>query len=207
MSDQFGLFAPPPAPSARRVAGPRLQSNARRHDVFLAIRPDAADAARLAAHAAAESARLGVGGQAVEAGRLHVSLFGLAEYASEFPAADVARWMAALDTVRIAPFEVAFDLASTFGGQGNPLVMRSREAAGVAGVRRLHEAVGIALADTGLRLGWSNDEPHMTVSYRGARIVDSAIAPVRWTAREFVLIDSHVGAHLHETLERWPLQG
>jgi 2'-5' RNA ligase len=184
-----------------------MESSARRHDLFLAIRPDAADAARLAAHAADEDRRLGVGGQPVEADRLHVSLFGLVEYADRYPDEAVERWMNALDGVRLGAFDVVFDTFATFGGQGNPLVLRSTAAAGAAGVRELHRLVGIALADAGERLKWTSDEPHMTVSYRGVRIGDTPVAPVRWTAREFALIDSHVGAHIHEVLATWPLQG
>ena len=206
MSDQFGLFAPPVPPS-REVPRPRLRSRANRHALFLAIRPSVADAARLAAHAAAEDARLGIGGGPVEAGRLHVSLFGLVDYTDRYPAEAVEQWMNALDTVRVAPFDVVFDTVATFGGQGNPLVLRSREAAPVAGVRQLHAAIGRALADSGEKLKWSSDEPHMTTSYSGRRIVDTAIEPVAWTAREFALIDSHVGAHLHEVLATWPLRG
>ena len=205
MSDQFGLFAAPPEPS-RRVPRPQLKSNARKHALFLAIRPDAADAARLVAHAAAEDARLGLHGGPMEAGRLHVSLFGLVDYADRYPETAVERWLSALDTVRVATFEVGFDTVATFGGQGNPLVLRARDPAQVAGVRRLHEAVGVALADAGEQLKWASDEPHMTVSYRGLRIPDTAMAAIRWTAREFVLVDSHVGAHIHEVLERWPLR-
>lgn len=206
MSDQFGLFAPSPAPS-RQVPRPRLKSAALRHALFVAIRPDAADAARLVAHSAAQDARLGVGGAAVEAERLHVSLFGLAEYTGTFPERAVESWLNALDGVRLPSFEVGFDTVATFGGQGNPLVLRSRDAALVAGVRELHGAIGRALADAGERLKWSSDEPHMTVSYRGLRIGDASMAPVRWTAREFALIDSHVGAHVHEVLASWPLRG
>jgi 2'-5' RNA ligase len=205
MSDQFGLFAEPAGPS-REVPRPRLKSRARGHALFLAIRPAAADAARIAARAAMDDARLGIGGAALEAGRLHVSLFGLVDYADRYPQEAVAQWMNALDTVRIAPFEVGFDTVATFGGQGNPLVLRSREAAPVAGVRQLHAAVGRALADSGEHLKWSSDEPHMTVSYNGRRITDTAVEPIAWSAREFALIDSHVGAHIHEVLATWPLR-
>jgi len=30
--------------------------------------------------------------------------------------------------------------------------------------------------------------------------------PIQWAAREFVLIESHVGAHIHEVLACWSLQ-
>jgi 2'-5' RNA ligase len=205
MSEQFGLFAPAAAPS-RDVPRPRRTSSARSHALFLAILPGAEDAAEILARAAAEDARLGIGGEPMDAGRLHVSLFGLVDYTDRYPVEAVERWVNALDTVRVAPFDVGFDTVATFGGQSHPLVLRSRDATPVAGVRLLREAIGRALADSGERLKWTSDEPHMTVSYRGRRIGDTPVAPVAWAAREFALIDSHVGAHIHETLERWTLR-
>ena len=205
MSEQFGLFAPASSPS-RDVPRPRRTSSARGHALFLAILPGAEDAANIVARASAEDVRLGIGGEPVEAGRLHVSLFGLLDYTDRYPVEAVERWVNALDTVRVASFDVGFDTVATFGGQGHPLVLRSLDPAAVAGVRRLREAIGQALADAGERLKWSSDEPHMTVSYKGRRIADTAATPVVWAAREFALIDSHVGAHIHESLERWTLR-
>ncbi len=205
MSGQFGLFAPTASPS-RDVPRPQRTSSARKHALFLAILPGAEDAAEILARAAAEDARLGIGGEPMEAGRLHVSLFGLADYTDRYPVEAVEGWVNALDTVRVAPFDVVFDTVATFGGQGHPLVLRSRDTAPVAGVRRLREAIGQALADSGERLKWTSDEPHMTVSYRGRRVGDTAVTSVAWATREFALIDSHVGSHIHETLERWTLR-
>ena len=165
-----------------------------------------ADAARIAALAAAPDVRLGIGGKPTEAERLHVSLFGLVDDTDRYPAEAVEQWMNALDIVRVAPFEVVFDTVATFGGQTRPRVLRSLEAAPVAGVRQLHAAVGEALATSGEKLKWSSDEPHMTASYNGRRIVDTSIAPIAWTAGEFALIGSHVGAHLDDVLAGRPLR-
>jgi 2'-5' RNA ligase len=46
----------------------------------------------------------------------------------------------------------------------------------------------------------------MTVSYGGANLGERPVEPLRWSAREFMLIDSHSGAHVHEVLARWPLR-
>jgi 2'-5' RNA ligase len=203
---QLDMFAPPPSPS-RPAPGPRLQSAARLHDIFFALRPDAAAARQLADRAAREADRLGVGGEPLEPGRLHVSLYLMASYerGDPFPHADVERWLLAASTVRMAPFQVAFDSLVTFGGKTNPLVLRSRVADGVAGVREFRREVGIALANAGEKLREKAFEPHMTVSYRGMRIADEPVDALSWAPYELVLIDSHLGERLHEVLGSWPL--
>lgn len=205
MDDQFGLFALPPAPP-RALARPRVVSDARRHDLFLATRATAADAARIRAQAAGEDRRLDVGGKLMDAGRLHVSLFELGSYTTVFPQQDVERWMQAADLVRVAPFEVCFDRLATFGGLSHPLVLRSSRQDGVAGLLRLRDALGKALADMGKVVKDKPVEPHMTVSWEGVKIDEAPTPELRWTPVEFVLIDSHVGKHIHEVLASWPLR-
>jgi hypothetical protein len=48
---------------------------------------------------------------------------------------------------------------------------------------------------------------HMTLSYRGKRVPETPIEPVRRAADALVLIDSHGSAHRHEVPGRWPLRG
>ena len=124
-------------------------------------------------------------------------------YVDEPAEVEVFRWCRAAAAVRRAPFEVVFDRIASFGGEGHPLVFTS--SADVA-LSALHEALGMALADTGERIKRQRITPHMTLSYRGKRIAETAIDPVCWIAHELVLIDSHVGAHVHEVIGRWPLQ-
>lgn len=205
MSEQFGLFAPPPA-APRAFAQPRMKSRATWHELFFAVRPRPADATRILAQAFGEDRRLEVGGRMMDADRLHVSLFDLGGYEKHFPQQDAERWMQAADLVRIAPFEVAFDRLATFGGQANPLVLKSGDGRGVEGLQRLRTALGEKLADAGKVLKDRPVEPHMTVSYQGLRIEETSTPPVHWTAAEFVLIASHVGQHIHEVLATWPLQ-
>ena len=204
---QFDMFAPPPAPPGP-PARQRLRSEALRHDVFFALRPDAADARRLAAHAAQEDARLGVGGKPMEPERLHVSLYLMVRYerGDPFPQADVERWIQAGSAVPRTAFDVQFDGVATFGGKTNPLVLKSRDGQGVAGVRAFQRELGIALANAGETLRERPFEPHMSMSYQGMRIAEQATPSVSWTPGELVLIDSHVGKHIHEVLAAWPLR-
>ena len=206
MSDQFSLFPPPPGRGPTRPPQTRRVSKARLHKVFFALRPSAQEAARIAARAADDDRRLSIGGSPLEPERLHVTLRLMVEYADVFPMADVECWMTAAASVRMAPFEVVFDRVATFGGSGQPLVLKASAESAVAAVRALDHAFGTALAGLGKRAVPRSFEPHMTVSYHGARMVETPIETIRWTARDFVLIDSHQGEHLHELLGRWPLE-
>jgi 2'-5' RNA ligase len=209
--DQLSFFdnppsGPPVAPSPvsfspRPGGGPGLP-----HSLFFAGIPDETTAASLHAQAALIDRRLGVGGHTLEAGRLHVSMYAVGAYIDVRPDADIARWCRAAASVRCAPFEVVFDRVASFGGEGNPLVFKGSDETGVAGLVALHLALGIALANVGERIKLQRITPHMTQSYRGKRIAETAIEPVRWRPHELVLIDSHVGVHRHEVIGRWLLQ-
>jgi 2'-5' RNA ligase len=197
------LPRPSPLPSATPCAGAHAEPG-RLHSMFFAILPDPADAERLHAHAASIDRRLNVGGRALEAVRLHVSLHAVGVHAGHRPDAEIARWRRAAAGVHCGPFEVVFDRVATFGGEGRPLVYTCSDDAGLLA---LHQALGIALADAGERITLRRITPHMTQSYRGRRTAETVIEPVRWRAHELALIESHVGAHRHEVLGRWPLRG
>ena len=212
MFDQLSFFdtapsgAPPaPLPSSSLPAMP-AEAPGVAHAVFFAVIADTAEAADMHARGAVINGRLGIGGRALEAARLHVSLHAVGAYVGTRPDADIARWCRAGANTSCAAFEVIFDCVATFGGEGNPLVFKSSNNAGVAGLSALHLALGMALADTGERIKQRRITPHMTLSYGGKRIAETAIEPVCWRPHELVLIDSHVGVHRHEIIGRWPLQ-
>ena len=213
MFDQLSMFdtespEPPELPEPAGVVPPRSDdAPGSLHSLFFAVLPAAEDASRLHAEAALLDRRLVVGGRALEADRLHVSLHALSAWVGMRPDADIARWCRAGAKVRCAPFEVVFDRVATLGGEGRPLVFKSADDLGAEGLLALHQALGMALADTGERIKRQRITPHMTMSYRGKRTADTAIEPVRWCAHELVLIDSRVGAHRHDVIGRWPLQG
>ena len=206
MNEQLPMFPPSPGRGPTRPPQTRMVSRARLHKVFFALQPSAPEAARIAARAANDDRRLSIGGKPLEPGRLHVTLRLMVEYSDVFPTSDIECWMTAAASVRMAPFEVSFDRVATFGGSGQPLVLKASAESAVAAVRELDHAFGTALAGFGKRAVPRSFEPHMTVSYYGARMVETPIEPIRWTAHDFVLIDSHQGEHLHEVLGRWPLE-
>ena len=177
-----------------------------RNSIFLALVCGSPGSADLHAQGEAIHHRLNIGGRALEAERLHVSLYAVGAYVDVRPDADIARWCRAAAAVRCAPFDVVFDRVATFGGDGNPLVLKGSDDACVSGVLALHQSLGMALADTGETIKRQRITPHMTLSYRGKRIPETPVEPVRWRADALVLVDSHVGAHRHELLGRWPLR-
>ena len=206
MLRQCSLFDEPPAGLGMApLARPPRQAGApgRMHSLFLAALPEAADAARLHAHARRVEEQLGFAGRALDADRLHVTLHLLGACADEPPQAEVDRWSRAAVAVRHAPFDVVFDRVATFGGRDHPCVFTSTED---AGLHALHQALGIALANTGERVVRQRIAPHMTLSWRGRRIAETAIEPVRWRVGQLALIDSHLGEHVHEVLGRWELK-
>jgi 2'-5' RNA ligase len=78
---------------------------------------------------------------------------------------------------------------------------------GTDGTRQLtafREELGEALRGQGLRVrrGFT---PHMTMTYDRHVVAEHVIEPIRWRAREFVLIRSHVGKGIYDVLGRWPL--
>ncbi len=210
MFDQLSMFDTlppgPPVPPSPMSSSPSPDGRPDvPHTVFFALVPDAPGAGRLHESAGSTDRRLGVGGQLLEPGRLHVSLHAVGAYIGMRPDADIARWCRAGAAVRSVAFDVVFDQVATFGGDGNPLVFKSSNESDRAGFLALHLMLGMMLADVGEQIKPRSFTPHMTLSYRGKRIAETAIDPVRWRPHELVLIDSHVGAHRHDVLARWPL--
>jgi 2'-5' RNA ligase len=207
MLRQCSLFDEPPGGIGMPSLAPPLRVAdvpGRVHSLFFALLPEPDDAVRVHAHARQVEESLGFAGRAVDAERLHVTLHSLGAWDGAPAQDEVDRWCRAAAAVRRAPFEVVFDQVATFGGRDNAWVFTSSEE---AELHSLHEALGIALANTGERVVRQRIAPHMTVSWRGRRIAAAAIAPVRWRAHELALVDSHHGEHAHDVLGRWALGG
>ena len=178
----------------------------RRHSIFYGLLPQRSDAANLHARGRQVEDDVGFAANAVDADRLHVTLHALGTHVGALPQDEVDRWCraGAAAACRRPPFEVVFDHVATFGGRENPWVFTGSDE---ADLRALHEALGIALANTGERVVRQRIAPHMTISWRGRRIATRAIEAVRWRVHELVLVDSLHGEHEHEILGRWALSG
>lgn len=204
MLDQMNLFGSndePPSvsgPAAKTPRGPR-----KRRKLFFAILPDAQTAREIAGLGAALDQQYGIGGRPLRPDRLHITLHVIGEY-DETPEADVLAARQAGDAVQEDAFDVVFDRAMTFVA-ARAYVLGGGE--GVEAVKAFWLKLGIQLANANVRtFKHSTFTPHMTLSYQGRPVAEHPIAPIRWTAREFVLINSHVGETYHEIMGRWPLR-
>lgn len=185
---QLSLFALPPLQ-------PRMCS------VFFALRPDARSNGQMD-HLLQQLRRERIVlGQPVEQDRRHVTLRDIGGFFDQMPRAHFAHARAAAATVRVAPFQIAFDQLHSAKGH-----MLLRPSGGVPGLDALHRKLNEALIGAGMRrwLTW-NFRPHMTLCYEAGALPERYIEPVTWTVREFVLIESLHGRHRHVERGRWAL--
>lgn len=202
MVDQMNLFGfdtPTPGispPVVKPKRGPR-----KRRKLFFAILPDAHAAQEIASLGATLDEHYSIGGQPLRPDRLHITLHVVGEY-DETPQDAILAARQAGDAVLADAFDVVFDRAMTFVG-AKAYVLGGGE--GVAQVKAFWLTLGIQLANF-QAVKKSSFTPHMTLSYQGRTVGEHPIEPIRWTAREFVLINSHVGETYHELVGRWPLR-
>lgn len=187
-SPQLSLFALPPL-------RPRICN------VFFALRPDAQahqQADRLLQQLRKERVVLG---QPVEEDRRHVTLRDIGGFFDQMPRSHFSIAKTAAATVRVEPFQLAFDLLHCTKGQ-----MLLRPSGGAHLLDVLHRRLNEALIGAGMRrwLTW-NFRPHMTLCHDAGALQERYVDPVTWTVREFVLIESLYGLHRHVERGRWPL--
>jgi 2'-5' RNA ligase len=169
--------------------------------LFFAIFPDADAAKAIAIQAAHLGREHGLVGKPLFAHRLHVTLHDLGGYA-QLPPDMVKTARAAGDAVAAPAFDVVFDRAMSFPSSGTYVLCGGAGAAQLAAFR---QSLGLAIGHAGLPVKRSFT-PHMTVLYDRHPVAEHAIEPITWTAKEFVLVNSHVGKGVHEVLGRWPLR-
>ena len=200
MSDQLGLFGidpvPPTTPAAKKARPPRKM-----HKLFFALKPDAEDAQAFARYIRELDRQHFVGGQLLRVDRLHITLQVVGEF-DETPEPIVQVMRQVGDAVVANVFDISFDRAMYFQG-ARAYVLAGGE--GVQTVRDFHQNL---CAEIGKVLPFKAPSltPHMTMSYGGRVVAEHAIEPIRWTARELLLIDSHVGKTYHEVVGSWSLR-
>jgi 2'-5' RNA ligase len=201
--DLFGDV--PTAPTARsRPSRPAAAGPG--HTWFFALRPDAADAARIDAFAERLLASYGLTpGKRIGPDRLHITL----ELVGHDVDANVVEAACrAADSLRLPPFEVRMDAARTFPAPSGPFVLLCSEGSdGLQGAHDLRMALAFSMADHGFKPGRSY-QPHMTLCYDPRHRVElTGIAPLSVRFAEFALVKSHIGFSRHEVLRTWALQG
>jgi 2'-5' RNA ligase len=186
---------------------PHSAQQARRGDrLFFALYPDEETARnRIAPLANRLRSELHLQGRVLAVERLHMTLHFLGDFAG-LPEELLNAAQAAAASVRLACFELCFDVAASFDhhrGHRNPFVLQG--AAGSEGATALRHALGQALAAAGIPSD-PRFTPHVTLLYDDRVVPPQTLSPpVRWTAREVVLVHSLVGRGTHVPIARWPL--
>ena len=105
------------------------------------------------------------------------------------------------------PFEIIFDRVRTYpNGQDKlPLVAFADNRVPKAGLFRY--ALIADLRRRGFVFRKKLPNLHMTLLYDQCVVAEEPIDPIRWTARDFVLVHSVYGEGRHVLLGQWPLRG
>jgi RNA 2',3'-cyclic 3'-phosphodiesterase len=199
MARQPSLFAQANAQSSE-------QAPAQTSSLFFALFPDTDAAAQLFRFAQELRTQLGLTGKVIGAERLHVTLHWLGDYVGELPERILAQAHQAAATITSSPIDLTLDKArSFFGRSARPFVLGMREEN--AALSALHNQLGAALVAAGVgKLSKEAYTPHVTLLYDKKPIASQPITPVRWTARELVLVRSLVGKSQYERLHAWPFR-
>jgi 2'-5' RNA ligase len=203
MAEQFsfpGFGDLPQAPVANK-AKPVAKGERLPYALKFSIFPTPAEAQEIAKLTGPMLQALGLTGKPLMPHRLHVTVHNLGEYA-EVPEDLIATAMRAGDALAFDAFEVAFDCAMSFPSAGT-YVLSGHE--GTRQLTALHEELGESMRSQGLRAGRSFT-PSMALLYDKHFIAEHPITPVRWMAREFMLITGHVGKGTFDPLARWSLK-
>jgi 2'-5' RNA ligase len=194
--------SPSPANDASRHRDIALQS---RDNVFFALYPDPGTAGSIARLAWYLRDKHGLRGWPIGAGRLHVSLHGLGDYA-RLPDDAVAAIGAAVKAIAMPPFLVGFNRAMSFrGASKRPLVLLGDE--GIAGLAMFQHELVATLRKIGFaRRREPPYNPHVTLLYDEGHVPEQAVEETSWAVREFALVRSLHGRG-HMPLARWRLRG
>jgi RNA 2',3'-cyclic 3'-phosphodiesterase len=148
----------------------------------------------------------GLKGQLIATRLLHVSLHGIGAYHG-LPRAVVEAAKQAAARVSARPFDIVFDRAMSFDRkrEGQPFVLR---AGNTVALTSFYQLLGEAMKSVGFRRVASRFTPHMTLLYGDRIVKERAIEAVRWTAHDFVLVQSLRGRGHSEYIHLacWPLR-
>ena len=112
------------------------------------------------------------------------------------------------ESIDFPPIELSFDSVLSFSGPlaVHPLVLRAGRDAGIT--RDFHSTLGAAMRNAGIGAGPAPlYVPHIALLHDDTIVAEKSIEPVRWTAREFVLMHRAPGQSRSMILGRWPLLG
>ena len=201
MAELFSLFGDsvpnPPASTPKSKGAKGLREP---YSLFFSLFPAPEDAVEIAGINGTLLRTQGLTGKALLPHRLHVTCHDLGNFTA-LPQDLVDAAIRAGDSLAFDAFDVMFDRALSYPSAGTYVL------SGTDGTRQLtafREELGEAMRGQGLRVSRSFT-PHMTLAYDKHVVAEHVIEPIRWRAREFVLIKSHVGQGIYDVLGRWPL--
>lgn len=135
--------------------------------------------------------------------RLHLSLHHVGDYTRLRDKVVYAAEQAAKSVVMPA-FEVTLHAIQSFpvaAKRRRPLVLLAHGEA----LPDFHDSMAVAMRRQGFKAG-SGFTPHVTIAYGTKPVLPRKIEPIRFTAKDFVLIHSERGLSRYNTLGRWPLR-
>ena len=155
----------------------------------------------------------GLAGKSLSNDRLHVTLHHVGDYAGGLPNGLIEAAQNVASTIAMPAFDVTFDRAMSFAGspKNKPFVLRGNERfdGGLADLMAFQKAFYLAMCRAGLQGPRANAKfaPHVTLIYDEHAVPEQAVEPIRWSARDFVLVHSLIGQTKHIHLGLWPIRG
>lgn len=173
------------------------------HRLFFALWPDAGLRRGIAEAANGNLELRAAGGRPMAPDRYHMTLQFLGDFDTVGPEVFDALGAAAMRVTVLPPFPLFLDRIGSFGG-GRIVWMGCSTPPPL--LMRLHRDLGgtLGAADASSK-SESTFIPHLTLRRHARGAIEQAIAPLRWWAGDFVLIDSTEGEY--RIAGRWPLAG
>jgi 2'-5' RNA ligase len=186
---------------AQLAFGPEFDSTPR-HRLFFAIWPDADAIDCLTKLTARLTQHRMMPGRPVDPSRLHVTLHHLGDFVDQIPPSLVPMAGLAAATVRVQPFEIAFD---RIGGTRGQFLLRASDRLEM--LLQFRQTLSSALIKAGLRSRVNPVfNPHMTLSYDFSDVPEQKIEPITWTVNKLTLTESLLGKHKHIEQGSWPIE-
>lgn len=178
--------------------------------LFFALMPNSALAEHIRVVAEAFHQERGLDRVVQPATREHVSIMQVGDYRWRLREKHVYAAELAARRIVMPRVDITFNAIGSFAGSlpraqqpaHRPLVLRADDEAPRQLCHQLRRALGRRLLPATRQL-----VPHLTLSYGPEMIAFEPVAPIRFTADEFVLIHSEVGLTRYHLRGRWPLAG
>lgn len=182
-------------------AAPRLDR------LFFAVMPDPAAALRIDGLAQSARDSLGVVGGPLRRDRFHITVVHVDDY-DGLPPRIVEGAMEAAERTPVPDFDVVFDALGSFSGKPgrNPLVLTGGE--GLSDLKAWRYGLWERLHLAGVKpVQGKAFNPHVTLLYGDRIAAERPVEPVRWAARELLLIHSEIRRTTYNILGRWSGRG